>query len=313
MKINFKIFFLFLSIFIFGLSTKMILAQDSTSVLYVPVIGITTVPSPLTLPAAGGDVTYNYAVKNFLQGAPLTGVQVTDTGCSPVKFVTGDDNNDSKLDYNETWRYTCTTHLTATTQSTALATGFANNVTAAHQAYSTVVVGSEAPAPLVSIVNTTGVTYPEALPAGGENVTYTYKVNNPGIVPLSNVTVIDDKCNQMSGELGDTNGNQTLDSNEVWIYTCTTFLKQTTTDTATVTATGNGLKAVGSTSFTINVSTPVASSSALFDISISPLLKVSNNFKIIVWGILAGILSGLTTVFFLTRRRKPGVSPDKKK
>ena len=67
-------------------------------------------------------------------------------------------------------------------------------------------------------------------------ITFVYKVTNPGVVPLSDVHVVDDKCPAMSGELGDTNGNHLLDTNEVWIYNCSMDLKQTTTDTATVTA-----------------------------------------------------------------------------
>jgi hypothetical protein len=290
-----------------GFTTKSVMAQGSPSVLYVPLIGITSVPNPATLGATGGNVTYSYAVKNFLQGAPLTDVQVVDDKCSPVKFVTGDDNKDSKLDFNETWRYTCTVKLSATTQSVATATALANNIQATHKAYATVVVGSDKPAPLVSIVNTTKVTYPESLqslPAGGASVNFTYKVTNPGLVPLSDVAVSDDKCSDMSGKLGDINGNQLLDVDEVWNYSCTTLVKETSTDTATVTAFANGLKATADTSFTVKVDTSGAGTPPLFDVSISPLAGVNNEAIFIIWGILAGILTGLIVVFLLTRKRK---------
>jgi len=183
LKINSKMRFISILLFLLILcgSTKFVFAQESTSVLYVPLIGLTSVPSPLALPEGGGNVTYKYAVKNFLSEVPLIGIQVVDDKCGPVKFVEEDDNSDSKLDYSETWRYICTTKLSQTTQSTAIATGTANNINASHKAYATVVVGSNNPAPLVSIINITKVAYPLSLPKQGGQITFTYKVNNPGV------------------------------------------------------------------------------------------------------------------------------------
>ena len=282
------------------LLSKSISAQTSPSVLYVPLIGITSVPDPSTLPEGGGDVTYNYAVKNFLEKLPLTDIQVVDDKCSPVKFVTGDDNGDRKLDYGETWRYSCTTHLSATTQSIATATGTVNNITASHKAYTTVVVGSDVPAPLVSIVNITKVAYPLPLPAGGGDITFTYEVNNPGTVPLENVTVTDDKCGAMSGKLGDTNGNNLLDMNEVWIYTCTMNLKQTTTSTATVKASANGLEATDSSAITIKVETPSLLNNLTGSLSVGVNYVLNNT----VWAFLAGALVAFIVCFFLTRKKQ---------
>lgn len=268
--------------------------QVSNSVLYVPLIGLTSVPSPWVLPKGPGKVTYSYAVKNFLLEVPLGDVRVVDDKCEPIKFVTGDDNGNSMLDYNETWRYSCTTELSETTQSTAIATGVANNMTALHKAYSTVVVGSNNPAPVVSIINITKVAYPLSLPVEGGNITFTYKVNNPGVVPLGDVTVTDDKCKAMSGKLGDTNGNNLLDIHEVWIYTCTAVLKQTTTNTVNVMAYANGLKAVDNTTITVKVA---QSNIALPNTGVMP------NIKIIVWGVLVGILTGLTVVYIFIGKK----------
>ena len=292
-----KIIPILIAVLIFVSSTKNIFAQQSSSVSYIPLIGITSVPEPLALPNGAGNVTYHYAVKNFLGEVSLIDIHVIDNKCSPVKFIEGDDNRDSELDYSETWRYTCTTKLSTTTQSIATVTGSANNMTATHEAYATVIVGSNNPPPLVSIINITKVAYPLSLPKEGGKITFTYKVNNPGIVPLSNVTVTDDKCDAMSGKLGDTNGNNLLDINEVWIYTCTTKLIQTTTNTVNVTAYANGLKAFSNATITVKVDIPISTSTPNF-----PNTGVNQNLKIIVWGILFGVLA-LLTVFLIFKTK----------
>ncbi|OGD79550.1 hypothetical protein A2368_02310 [Candidatus Collierbacteria bacterium RIFOXYB1_FULL_49_13] len=276
---------------IFAANSNTIFAQDSPSVLYVPLIGITSVPKPLALTKPGA-VTYNYAVKNFLVEVPLSDVQVVDDHCSPIKFITGDDDRDTMLDYSETWRYTCVAKLSETTQSMATATGHANNMTAIHRAYSTVVVGSADPHPLVSIVNITKVAYPLSLPYGGGKITYTYKVNNPGVVPLSDVTVTDDKCSAMSSQLGDTNGNGLLDMHEVWIYTCVAKLKQSTTNTVTVTAFAGGLKAVDDAVLTVSVNTPRF-----------PNTGLSSSLGNLLWKIIPSMILVFTVIYLLTHKR----------
>lgn len=293
--------------------------QESQSSLYVPLIGITSVPNPLALPSGSRNVTYHYAVKNFSEEASLTNIQVIDDKCSPVKFVEGDDNDNLELDSSETWRYSCTVKISETTQSIATVTGTINNLTATHKAYTTVIVGLDIPPPLVSIVNITKIAYPLALPPEGGNINFTYKVNNPGVVPLSNITVTDNKCSNMSSKLGDTNGNNLLDTNEVWIYTCKMFLKETTTNTATVTAFSNGFKAIGETTLTVKVE-PVALPEAgiVKDFQAQPIMSfpetgMNSNFKIIVWAILSGVLAGLIIFFFLNRINRMRVVKNKPK
>jgi hypothetical protein len=298
-----KILPLLIAALIFGCGANIVLAQDSASVLYVPLIGVTLVPEPLALPNGPGDVTYRYAVKNFLEGMPLTDIRVVDDKCNSVKFVTGDDNGDTKLGYGETWRYVCTSTLFTTRESIAVATGHANDITATHKAYATVVVGSDNPPPLVSIVNVTKVAYPLSLPIEGGGITYTYKVTNPGIVPLGNVIVRDDKCSAMSGKLGDTNGNDLLDVHEVWIYTCTIDLKETTTNTVTVTAFANGLKAVDSATLTVKVDDSVVRPVPGFPsqpIPSFPETGVGPGLKLIVWVILSvGLVMLVLLLFFM--------------
>lgn len=282
---------------VFGFGARNTLAHETTGPVLVPLIGITSVPDPLALPGGAGDVTYHYAVKNFLKEVPLSDVQITDDTCASISFVEGDGNHDGKLDFDETWRFVCTTKLSVTTKSTATVSGSAQDVTATHRAYATVVVGSTILPPLVSIVNITKVAYPLSLPAQGGAITFTYKVSNPGIVPLNNVTVTDDGCSAMSGKLGDTNGNDLLDVTEVWVYTCTKNLTETTVSQATVRAFSGGLQAVDDVSLTVTVDTPVP------DFPQSGSLSPD---KFTVWGILAGILAVLIILLVLARSGKLG-------
>ncbi len=292
-----------LAVLAFGYLPKNVFAQTSPSGLYVPLIGITSVPDPLALPKGPGQVTYHYAVKNFLSEYSLNDVRVVDDTCSPVTFIGGDDNGNALLEYNETWRYACATKLSTTTQSIATATGSANDLTATHKAYATVVVGSSKVPPLVSIVNITKVAYPLSLPREGGSITFTYRVNNPGVVPLSDVTVTDDKCASMSGKLGDTNGNNLLDTDEVWIYTCTMTLTQTTTNTVTVTALANGLRATDSYTITVNVDNATATTPNFPDVGTNPDAGVIDS-KSIVWAFLAGILATLVLLFAVMKYKR---------
>jgi hypothetical protein len=297
-------------IFIIGVITlsvvfigKTALAETSQSSLYVPLIGITSVPQPLSLPKEGGNVTYKYAVKNLLGEISLEDIRVTDNICQKVEFITGDDNNNTQLDYGETWRYSCTVHLSQTTESTATVTGKSNGIIATHSAYATVAVGLDSTPPLVSIVNITKVAYPMSLSSSGGSITFTYRVTNPGIIPLSKVVITDNKCDSMSGKLGDMNSNNLLDTNEVWTYTCTANLKETTTNIATVTAFANGMKAIGTATVTIVVDALHATSSPDLP-DTGKTKKEGYDTKILVWEILSGILAVLAFFFILSRKNK---------
>lgn len=109
-----------------------------------PLIHVIKVPNPVTLPVGGGMVTYTKTITN--PGAvPLSNVRLTDDKCSPVNYVSGDTNSDTKLDLTETWIYTCRTNLTHTTTNTVIAAGEANGLTARDFAIATVVVAMAIP------------------------------------------------------------------------------------------------------------------------------------------------------------------------
>lgn len=109
-----------------------------------PLIHVTKIPSPLALLAGGGMVTYTEKITNPGTVA-LSNVRLTDDKCSPMNYISGDTNNDSKLDTTETWTYTCKANLIKTTTNTATAIGEANGLTVRDFAIATVVVAAAVP------------------------------------------------------------------------------------------------------------------------------------------------------------------------
>ena len=212
----------------------------------VPLIGISKVPTPLSLPSGPGPVVYNYTVWNVGGLQPLTKVAVVDDKCSPVVFVSGDLNNNKKLDRGEIWKYSCSTILSETTTNTAVVTSHSDDVyneTGIATAVSTIVVGAPILPPLINIVKVPSRITP--FPFGGGEVIYTYTVTNPGIVAISNVTVTDDKCSPVSRISGDANANNLLDPSETWVYTCRTNVPVSTRNVATARGQVNGFIALG--------------------------------------------------------------------
>jgi uncharacterized repeat protein (TIGR01451 family)/LPXTG-motif cell wall-anchored protein len=108
--------------------------------------------------------------------------------------------------------------------------------------------------PLINVIKTP---IPLALTSGQGSVTYTYKVNNPGTVALSNVSVTDDKVSAVNYVSGDVNADNLLQPNETWIYTSKMILNATTTNTATAKGSANGITATGIASATVVVTAPV--------------------------------------------------------
>jgi LPXTG-motif cell wall-anchored protein len=89
-------------------------------------------------------VTYTKKVTNP-GTVPLSNVQISDDKCGPVRIVSGDVNGDKKLDPSETWTYTCSATLRATTTNTVIVSGDANGLTARDFAIATVTVASIVP------------------------------------------------------------------------------------------------------------------------------------------------------------------------
>ena len=103
-----------------------------------PIIFVTKSASPLTLTAAGS-VTFTYRVTNP-GTVDLRDVTVTDDKVSPVTYVSGDANRDGLLQPGETWIFTSTARLTATTTNIATAAGNGSETTVTAAAVARVVV-----------------------------------------------------------------------------------------------------------------------------------------------------------------------------
>lgn len=118
-----------------------------------PVIKVTKVPTPSVLQNGGGMVLYDYTVTNP-GNIELSNVTLVDDKCSNVSFISGDTNNNLKLEMTETWKYTCSMNLSQTTTNIATATGYADFITAKNTATATVIVSL----PVVTVIQTPIVT-----------------------------------------------------------------------------------------------------------------------------------------------------------
>ncbi|MDO8443216.1 MAG: ice-binding family protein [bacterium] len=108
--------------------------------------------------------------------------------------------------------------------------------------------------PLINVVK---IPSPLALPAGSGPVMYTYTLSNIGIVPVTDIALIDDSCKPVTIFYGDANGDSKLDVNETWIFHCTTTLSKTHTNTVVATGWNAGFSATDVSSATVVVGVSV--------------------------------------------------------
>jgi hypothetical protein len=127
-----------------------------------------------------------------------------------------------------------------------------------------VVVGLPVVPPLIHVTKIPNLL---TLTAAGGMVIYTNKVTNPGTVPLSNVSLSDDKCGPVQYVSGDVNGDTKLDPTETWTYTCQTNLIKTTTNTIIASGQANGLTARDFAIATVVLSAPSFPNTGLADAS----------------------------------------------
>jgi hypothetical protein len=106
-------------------------------------------------------------------------------------------------------------------------------------------------------VNITKTAAPTSLVAGPGTVVFTYTVTNPGVTPLSAVSVWDDKLGAITAVNKGTDATPgTLDPGDVWVYTRSATLSRTTTNTAIASVTGsNASTATAAAAVTVSVAT----------------------------------------------------------
>ena len=255
-----------------------------------PLIDVVKVPSPLSLPAGPGAVTYTYTLRN-IGTVPVTDITMVGDTCSPITLVSGDTNADGKLQVNETWVHTCTTTLSETHTNVVVATGWANGISAVDFASATVVVGVPVVPPLIHV---TKVPSPLALHTAGGMVTYTKKVTNPGTVTLNNVNLTDDKCSPLVYISGDVNANSQLEPTETWTFTCKTNLIETTTNTVYASGEANNMIARDFAIATVVVAAPKL-----------PNTGIAPEGRNILWnGIALFSVSVVSILFYFIRRKQ---------
>jgi uncharacterized repeat protein (TIGR01451 family) len=256
-----------------------------------PLIDVVKVPSPLALPNGPGAVTYTYTLKN-IGTVPVTDITMVGDTCSPIVLASGDTNGDAILQVNETWVYRCSITLTETHTNIVTATGWANGISATDVASATVVVGEPVVPPLIHL---TKIPAPLALLAGGGTVTYTERITNPGIVPLSDVTLTDDKCAPMKYVSGDANGDSKLDPSETWTFSCASNLNKTTTNTAIASGSANGM-----TVRDIAIATVVVASRAVPALPKTGFDPSANGFSFIAF---AAAIALVSLLFYAIQRK----------
>lgn len=185
-----------------------------------PALSVTSTPNRPTV-RPGETVTYAYDVRNT-GGTPLADIAVVDDKCAPVVGPVGDDGN-GLLDVGESWAYSCSAALTATTTNTVVAQGWPADSTGS-------LLGDVDPVRAqatskVTVTNAALVLQATAEPAyvlAGEVVTFSYRLTNQGAESLRRVTLVDDVCQATPRPPvdGDVNANSLLDPAEIWLYRC---------------------------------------------------------------------------------------------
>lgn len=149
------------------------------------------------------------------------------------------------------------------------------------------------------IIHVTKTASKKNLKSGPDKVTFTYKVTNTGDVALSDVSVKDDKCDDVEYVSGDDNSDDLLDTNEEWKYTCKKTIRKNTTNTVTAKGTANGeeVKDTDTAKVTVSDKTTVSTPGL-------PNAGIGPDEKNIFWNIIfpTGIFVALFSLYLARKK-----------
>jgi uncharacterized repeat protein (TIGR01451 family)/LPXTG-motif cell wall-anchored protein len=233
-------------------------ATDDVEVrVFDPAIRLTKTVSE-TLVLTGSPVTYTFEVVS-VGASPaseddiLADIQLVDISdpavpsCLRPTFVGGDTDGDGLLPREpaETWTYACTATITEPTTDVAIVRGTGGTQFEPPLPIDVFDIDAQFVQPFSPAIEVTKTAAPTEVVGSGE-VTYTYAVRNTGDVPLADVAtrITDDTCAPVTYVSGDEDGDELLDTptslfedalDEIWTFTCTATIDETTTNTVVVT------------------------------------------------------------------------------
>jgi uncharacterized repeat protein (TIGR01451 family) len=187
---------------------------DSASVSVLkPGIALSKSANP-AMAHVGDIITYTFEVTNG-GNTPLSDVQVTDNLIENIVLTGGDVDEDGWLDVAETWvfsaNYTVAAVAPDLVENTAGVSG--------RDALLETVIASDSV--IISILKPAIYLEKSAnteIARVGDNIIYTFEVNNAGNTPLTNILVTDHRIDNVAYASGDSNGDGLLDVGESWIF-----------------------------------------------------------------------------------------------
>jgi len=203
------------SVFIETDQTEQTSDDATTWITPSPALSVTKVVDPATISQPG---VLNYIISVSNTGTiGLSGVIVSDPFAGGAVYSSGDTDNDNVLDLNEVWIYTA--DYDATQADIDLGADLVNVVSVTSTEVTTPVT-----AQAVTTINRTAAlgvtkTVDQASISAPGTLRYIITVTNTGTVGLSGVTVSDAFAGGAVYSSGDTDNDNVLDLNEVWIYT----------------------------------------------------------------------------------------------
>ena len=167
----------------------------------------------------GDSVTWTYVVTNPGDTSLADVVVTDDQGVVPM-YVDGDTNGDDLLDPDETWTYEATDVVVAgqyaNTGEVTATDLFETSIQATDPSHY-IGYGSGIDVEKATNGNDADATPGVDVPVGG-TVKWTYVVTNTGDVPLSDITLVDDRGEVAVFIDGDANGDGLLDPDEIWTF-----------------------------------------------------------------------------------------------